>query len=156
MFKSKRLIFVIIFGILLIECSRGSSNGGESSNPDTTDTIDYGFEFIDKKFESAGMYTNRMDLYFPTRNFDPGNLDELCRLNRKTTEVTGFYYLVVFDKKENAVFPNSPLSALYGIDEEQQKHIIAVYISNMNNNYSKVSTYVPNMWDGKAKTYEVY
>lgn len=150
------LTTILAVTITLIECDKPSSSNVQETPNETSDTVANDFEFIDTKNEFAGSLNNRMDLYYPKSKFDPGSFDDLCKSVKKKMGIAGFYYLVVFDKKENAAFPNSPLTALYGLEEESQKHIIAVYTYNANNNYSKVTTFAPNMWNGKPSTYEIY
>lgn len=150
------MIALMLF-VAFVGCGKKSASSvEETADLVESDTVDHGFELIDSKTEFTGNLRNRMDLYFPTRKVDQGHLEDLCKVNKRNIEVTGFYYLVVFDQKKNAVFPNNPLTAMYGIDEESQKHIIAVYTHNANNKYSKITTYAPNMWEGKPWTYEIY
>lgn len=66
-----------------------------------------------------------------------------------------FHYIVFFDAKDNATFPNNPMTAFYGIDEEPQKHIKAYYEYNRLNGYSKLHVYETNSWESIATTYDL-
>jgi len=112
------------------------------------------FEFIKSKTE-ADENKNKMDLYTYNGEF---NLDKLKTICKEKKEEFGngntglFYYLVVFNNKDNAVFPQDPFTASYGIEEVPQKHIKAMYEYNRKNGYSKLDYYDSNKWEGVAKT----
>ena len=109
--------------------------------------IDYPYTFINQKTENG---TNTMELYTVPAALNIDTLKMFC-LNKKGTISSGtFHYLVFFDAKENAVFPNNPITALYGLDEEPQKHIKAYYIYNRLNGFSELNVYESNSWESKA------
>jgi len=93
-----------------------------------------------------------MDLFAYSRDLNIDTLKAFCKSQRNKFETGTFYYVVIFDSKENAVFPNNPLTAEYGIDEEPQKHIRAFYTYNKLNEYSKLDYYEKNKWESTANT----
>jgi len=115
----------------------------------------YPFELINSKTEAIGGKTNKMDLYAPIGELNVEMLKALCKDQKDNWTDGAFYYLVIFDKKESAVFPNNPFTALYGIDEEPQKHIRAVFEYNRLNGYSKLTSYSENMWESSPKTINI-
>lgn len=110
------------------------------------------FELINSKTETEGTNANRMDLYAPTKDLDKESLVKLCTEQKQNWREGTFYYLVVFDQSDNATFPNNPFTSLYGIDEEPQKHILALYEYNRINGFSQLTYYSSNMREGKAVT----
>lgn len=115
-----------------------------SSKPE----INYPYIHIDKKMEEGN---NTMELYTIQKTIDIDTLKMFC-LDKKTKFSGGtFYYIVFFDSKENAVFPNNPFTAFYGMDEEPQKHIKAYYEYNSVNGFSELKVYDLNSWESKPK-----
>jgi hypothetical protein len=115
----------------------------------------YPFKLINSKTETAGAYTDQMDIYVPVGDINKEMLVKLCGAQKETGKEGKFYYLVVFDRIESVTFPNSPFTALYGIEEEPQKHILALYEYNRLNGFSRLTFYSKNMWEGKPVTVEI-
>jgi hypothetical protein len=136
---------------LLSGCAGKPDTRGPAEEPkeEIQEKKDHAFTLVNSKIEPAGPNTNKMDLYIPKGELDVSDLKELS--NEKISEFTegAFYFLVVFDKKENAVFPTTPFTAHYGMDEEPQRHIIAYLEYNRLNGYKTLTTYSTNSWDGK-------
>jgi hypothetical protein len=104
------------------------------------------FVFIETGHQEA----NQMDLYTYTGEFNIEKLKEICLVKKNMLSSGTFYYLVVFDSKETAVFPKTPYTAEYGMEEEAMIHIKAIYAFNRKNGFSELSTYEKNMWESKA------
>lgn len=134
------LLILILF---TISCSTPNKKG------------EYRFEFINTKTETIASNTNKMDLYAPIGDMNFEMLKGICKEQKENWTDGVFYYLVVFDKKENAVFPNNPFTALYGMDEEPQKHIKAIFEFNRINGYSKLTSYSKNMLESSPRTTEI-
>ncbi len=113
------------------------------------------FAFIDSKSETVGDNINSMELYVIPENFSTDTLKMFCQSKKESFNNGTFHYVVFFDNKENAVFPNNPLTAFYGMDEEPQKHIKAYYLYNKKNGFSKLYIYDTNSWEGKADITEL-
>jgi len=116
---------------------------------------EYPFEFINSKTETFGSKTNKMDLYVPINDLNFEMLKGICKEQKENWTDGAFYYLVIFDGKGNAMFPNNPFTASYGIDEEPQKHIKAIFEFNRINGYSKLTSYSKNMWEGSPRSTEI-
>jgi len=129
---TKKTIFIACFLAVLTSCS----------SP-------YSYEYIQVKNEGD----NKMILYTCGENFNTQTLLSFCK-DQKTGFYQGINILVFFDKKDNAVFPNNPVTALF-MDEAPMRHIRAVYTFNNSNGYSKLSTYEKNMWESKAKEIDI-
>jgi hypothetical protein len=113
------------------------------------------YKFIDSKTEKSGKIESIMDLYSFSEEI---NLDDLKNfLKEKKDNFTGgdFYYLVIFNDQSNAKFPDSPFSSQYGIEEDKQKTIKAMYTYNKLNGYSKLTYYKENMWESEPNTEEI-
>jgi hypothetical protein len=83
-----------------------------------------------------------MDLYYAEGNLKIDSLRMLCQELKGDYEGT-FYFLVVFDDRQYATFPNHPFTALYN-DEPRLKHIKAIYQFNKFNGYSQLFIYPIN------------
>ena len=79
-------------------------------------------------------------------------LREFCIQKKRTATANAFTYLVLFDRQENAAFPNSPFTSLYGLEEDKIRHILAVFEYNRINGFSELRVYSPNMWEGTSET----
>lgn len=106
--------------------------------------IKYPYDYIQSKQED----NNDMHLYSCGDKPNSDTLVMFCRDKKKGFSSGTFHFIVFFDNKSDATFPNNPLTAGHN-DEEQLKHIKAVYTYNRLNGYSKLATYDANAWDGK-------
>lgn len=116
----------------------------------TSPKINYPYTFIDTKTEKGGDYENSMELYTIS---DKPNIDTLkmfCAEKKESFSSGAFHYIVFFDSKDNASFPNNPFTAFYGIDEKPMKHIKAYYTYNKVNGYSKLNVYEKNSYESSA------
>lgn len=113
-------------------------------------------KFIKAKAEKAGNYINLMGLHYEPKKIHIEELKELCR-NARTFMEDGcmFYYLVVFDSEESAVFPETPFTAMFGAEEEPRKHIKAIYCYNRMNGYSALQMFEKNAWESVAVEYKI-
>ena len=103
--------------------------------------------FLKEKIEGS----NKMELFSPVSTLDLADLKILCA-NKKKEYLDGtFYYLVVFDSAKNAQFPNSPFTAVYGMEDKKMIHIVAMYSYNRANGFSELTSWDSNMWEGKPK-----
>lgn len=112
-------------------------------------------KFIGGKYEKVGNNVNSMALAAEFAILDLEYLKDLCKEIKEDVDEGLFYFLVVFDYEENAVFPKTPLTALYGDEEEPQKHIKAIYQYNRINGYSVLTTYEKNKWESVAVEYKI-
>ena len=117
--------------------------------------IEYPYTLIDYKEETTGGNTNTMEHLTSTGELNLDTLKLYCIDRKKQMNSGLFNYLVFFDSKDNAVFPNTPFTAEYGMDEEPQKHIQAIYTYNTVNGYSQLTFYENNRWDSSPQTFEI-
>ena len=99
-----------------------------------------------------------MELYAYDGPMDVSVLKEFCKSRKQVWEVDAFFFLVIFDKAENARFPkDAPFTALYGVveDEDALRHIRAIYTYNPLNGFSEVEYFSTNMWDGRRQTVKI-
>ncbi|MCD4745026.1 MAG: hypothetical protein K8R58_01870 [Bacteroidales bacterium] len=139
---------ILVFGILALifaSCSTGTKK----------ETIQFPYEFVNSKTETAGNNENKMDLYAYSGELNIDTLKMFCKKHKDEFSLGTFYYLVVFDSKKNAVFPSNSFTAAYGIEEEPQKHIRAFYTYNRLNGYSKLDFYKENKWESVAKSEDI-
>jgi hypothetical protein len=140
-----KLLIIILLATIAIGCSTKKVKIEKIK-------IEYPFEFVDTKSESIG---NKMDLYAPLDKLNLQMLKALCKEQKESWQRPGFYFLVVFDNKENAVFPRNPFTAWYGVDETPQKHIIALFEYNASNGYSNLTVYSENMWESSPVSIKI-
>ena len=127
-----RIVILISGLILCISCG-------------TKKLTDYPFTFINSKTENGGRGIHRMDLYVSEGKLEIDSLRMLCK-EQKSGWDGAIYFLVVFDNKQYATYPNNPFTALYN-DEARMKHILAVYQYNKANAYSELFVYPINMFE---------
>lgn len=122
-------------------------------NCDPKKEIKYPFDFIDSKIQKAGNNLNRMDLYFVKGNIKIDSLKMLCQKEKADFEGS-FYFLVVFDDRQYATFPNHPFPALFN-DDPRLKHIRAIYQYNKFNGYSKLLIYPINALESPPTSIQI-
>ena len=123
-------------------------NQSESSAAAPENQLPY--KFVKTKTE-ASEQRNVMDLYAFDGDLDPYTLKTFCLDQKEKSTANPFYYLVIFDKAENAKFPDTPFTAEYGIEEESLKHIRAIYCYNRLNGFSELRYHGDNIWDNVPK-----
>ena len=136
----KKFLFILIIVLIntIIIFSQASIN-------------DRNIKFIETKIKDS----NQMSLYSFNNKINPSVLVDFMRLRKSEYKGTGFYYCVIFDLKDNAKFPDSPFTAMYGMEEDSMRHIRDIYTFNKNNGYSILNIYEKNMWDSKPVEYKV-
>ncbi len=151
--KWRWILLIILFIIGLI------NSGGKDKQNNQTETaqviINYPYEFIKTKSETIWNNDNKMDLYSYSWVLDISNLKKFSSQKKEEFKSWVFYFLVIFDNKESAVFPKDPFTASYWIEEVPQKHIRAIYTYNKKNGYSKLEYYDKNKRESPVKTEDV-
>jgi len=138
----------VILGIIVFVVS--------SCLPETKkEKVEFPYKLIDSKMEVAGNNVNKMDLFITIRDLSVDTLKIFCKEHKKNFSSGTFYYLVVFDEEENALFPSSPFTSEYGLDEQAQKHIRAIYTFNRINGYSELNFYSKNKWESTAQSEKI-
>jgi hypothetical protein len=134
-----RLLIICVF--LIAACSSETNTDVPGlfkyMPPESSDK----FEYVGGKTEHAGTNENSMELYAIKGDFDFERFKVLCNGRKYNFRSGTFYYLVLFDSKENAAFPTDPFTAAYGTEEPKLRHIKALYTYNRKNGYSKLSIY---------------
>lgn len=105
------------------------------------------FTFVAKKTEATGL-RNEMKLYALNKEFNAGDFRTFCATQKAEATAQAFTYVVLFDDAKNADFPDTPFTAMFGVEEGKMKHIIAVFEYNRMNGFCEMTTYDPNMWEG--------
>ena len=96
-----------------------------------------------------------MDLYAFNGIINLDTLKVFCKSQKEKQDNLNSYMLVIFDGKENAGFPTTPLTAMFGMEEDRLKHIRAFYTFNLFNGYSKLELYQTNAWESKSKSEDI-
>lgn len=151
----KKIKFITYcFAISLLFSSCGNNKKTEEVTQ-TENKIEFPYKYIETKKEDRNDDSyNEMLLYSCGNNPEIENLKLFC-VEKKTELTDGvFHFIVFFDKKENAKFPNNPVTALF-MEDSELKHIKAVYTLNNQNGYSKLDFYEKNNLESPAKTIEI-
>ncbi len=140
----------------LVSCSDSVAPIAENVQLPTVSqkAIEYPFVYIDRKKEDEVAGYNEMLLYECGAQPNPDTLRMFCADKKKEFSDGIFHIIVFFDKKQNAVFPNNPVTAFY-IDEKPMKHIKAAYTYNRLNGYSKLECYSKNSYQSVAQEIEI-
>jgi len=109
------------------------------------------YKFIEAKSEKNGRTTDRMELYSYDGKIEPDNLSSFCRAKKEASTNDGFFFVVIFDSRENADWPKNPIGAEFGdLDGNPQKHIRAIYCYRRSNGYSELRYHEINIWNHKS------
>lgn len=158
MTKFKTLLIAFIVTAFISSCGDSNTAKTETTSitSETQKPIEYPFALVDTKKEDRKNDNSYNEMLLFTCGEKP-NLDTLqmfCADKKKEFTDGVFHIVVFFDKKENAKFPNNPVTAGY-MDEKPAKHIKALYTFNRVNGYSKLDYYDKNSWESTAKTIEI-
>ena len=127
---------------------------GSVDTDEETTKVNYPYEFVNSKTEKTGNNINKMDLYAIKDIVQIDTLKMFCQKQKRDWKNGAFYFVVFFDDKSNAVFPNNPLTALHN-EEKALRHIKAVYTYNRINGYSKLNIYKRNAWESVAQEIDI-
>ncbi len=133
---TKQFLFITIVATILTACS--------------DQQVVYPYDFVNTKSEDKA----EMLLYSCGDKPSTDTLVMFCKSKKEDFQNGAFHFVVFFDQKSNASFPNNPLTAGHN-DEEQLKHIKAVYTYNHMNGYSKLDTYEANAWESKSNEIDI-
>jgi hypothetical protein len=146
-----KIVFFTFLSLFLgCQTKTAEKDGSRSSNEQKNLSFQH-FGFVDSKVEKRGSNVNTMELYCILDKYDLDELQKLCLDKKESFKNGTFYFLVIFDKKENAAFPSTPFTAAYGTDDELMKHIKALYTYNSVNGHSVLATYDKNMLQSIVK-----
>ncbi|MFB6456680.1 hypothetical protein ACE38W_15515 [Chitinophaga sp. Hz27] len=147
--KAMKYAIPAFFSCMLAAC--GSSGPSEPART-------YPYTFLEEKKEIKGFAQkdNTMQLYTSAQPINLDTLKSFCTDKKKNFSGEGgaFHYVVFFDKKENAVFPNNPFTALYGFDEAA-RHVKAYYEYNEINGYSKLCFFEKNSYQSPVQQFDI-
>lgn len=103
----------------------------------------YPYQYLETKKEES----NEMLLFAYDAPINTDSLKKFCKERKQSFQSGIFYFIVIFDKKENASFPKNPITAMYGMDKDVLIHIRAMYAYNKMNGYSKLTVYEKNAYE---------
>ncbi len=146
----KKILFILSLIVLsiVVSCAKKSENTSVTYEEKVT----YPYQFVNSKIEKEGINSNKMDLFAYSGELKLETLKQFCRAQKDTFDSGTFYYVVIFDDAKYAVFPNSPFSSEYGLEEISLKHIRAIYTYNKVNGYSQLKYYDKNMFQSPPKS----
>lgn len=93
------------------------------------------FVYVDRRTDAHGSV---MELYACAGAFSEAEALAFFKERKANASGDRFYYAVLFDRKENAKFPNNPFTAHYGMDFDILEHVRAFYEYNKLNGYSEL------------------
>lgn len=155
--KVKILILAVVLFSLGCQSKPAENESSQSISPSANPQIPtfQHFGFVESKVEQKGDNLNTMELYNIVDKYDLTELQKLCLYKKESFKGGTFFFIVIFDKKENAAFPSTPFTAAFGTDDEIMKHIKALYTYNKVNGYSVLATYDKNMLQSLIKEIKI-
>jgi hypothetical protein len=151
------IVLFVVIGVSNEDDSVSSTDTiSANSQPDKDEKNKSGIIYIDKKqdIRQNDNSFNEMQLYAGKKKYSKNELVKFCEVKKSDLNKGAVYYLVFFDDKQNAKFPNNPISALYN-EEKSSKHIKAIYTLNNINGYSKLDYYPKNSWESTPETVKI-
>jgi len=150
-------LLAILFFSLGCQSKPSKKNGSQSVNQPVELPIQtfQHFRLLESKVEKKGENVNTMELYYILDKYDLEELRRLCLYKKESFRDGFFLFVVIFDKKENAMFPSTPFTAEFGTDDEIMKHIKALYTYNSTNGYSMLAIYDKNMLQSVVKEIKI-
>ena len=151
MTKNRTLLLCAALTMFMCSCNNNAETKTSQTQPKAEKKIEYPFSYVDTRKEDRKNDNSYNEMLLYTCGDKP-NLDtlKLFCAEKKTEFTDGIFHIVVFfDKKENATFPNNPVTALY-IEDKPMKHIKAVYTFNKANGYSQLDFYEKNSFESPA------
>jgi RNA polymerase subunit RPABC4/transcription elongation factor Spt4 len=157
------IVIVAFFIAIIITFNSSSDYDRKSKNEPRQEKQkkQYPFQLLNEKNETlkVGDKTklNTMYLYEIGDTYIERELIDFCiEIRRKMQSYNHISYISTFyDKKENAQFPKQKFTALYGAEEEKQKHIKAFFWYNKVNGYSKLTIYEKNAWESVGREIDI-
>lgn len=107
------------------------------------------FVFLRSQTDAEGSV---MDLYTFEGKSLASEFEFFATKLMRTKQPGGFYYAVVFDSADNAVFPSNPFTALFGMDVSVMSHVRGYFEFNPLNGFAQVTTYERNMASSKPNS----
>lgn len=152
--KIKLIAICFVINIVLNSCGNGNKKNSEEVVLNETKT-EFPYTYLETKKEDTNDNNyNEMLLYTCGEKPDLENLKLFCTEKKAEFNDGIFHFIVFFDKKENAKFPNNPVTALF-MEDSELKHIKAVYTLNNLNGYSKLDFYEKNNFESPAKSFDI-
>jgi len=132
--------------VFVIACSGSTNTSRENTANSTAPEPKSPYKFVDTKTETSGQ-NNVMDLYSYSGELNVDELSDFCKVRKDRSTTKGFHFVVIFDDAANARFPSSPFTSKYGLEDDTQKHIRAIYVYNRSNGLSELSFHEKNIFE---------
>lgn len=152
----KTLLLGATLTVFIFSCSNNSETKTDTTQTETAKKIDFPFSYVDTRKEDRKNDNSYNEMLLYTCGDKP-SLDTLklfCTEKKNEFKDGVFHIIVFFDKKQNATFPNNPVTALY-IEDKPMKHIKAIYTFNKANGYSQLDFYEKNSFESSASQNQI-
>jgi hypothetical protein len=156
MTKMKTVLLGATLTVFIFSCSNNSETKTATTQTDTAKKIDFPFSYVDTRKEDRKNDNSYNEMLLYTCGDKP-SLDTLklfCTEKKNEFKDGVFHIIIFFDKKQNATFPNNPVTALY-IEDKPMKHIKAIYTFNKANGYSQLDFYEKNSFESSASQNQI-
>jgi hypothetical protein len=90
---------------------------------------------------------NRVELYAFDGELTESEIREFCTEKKKNNTTPKYFVCVVFDKQANVKRSTTPLTAIYGNQDDCMKHIRMIYFLNTYNGSSEVRWHPENVFE---------
>lgn len=104
-------------------------------------------EKVDREFA-----LNRVELYAFDGELTEAEIREFCNAKKEKNTTQKFFACVVFDKQVNVARSTTPITAIYGKQDDCKKHIRLIYFLNNVNGFSEVNWHAENIFEHPVTT----
>jgi hypothetical protein len=95
--------------------------------------------------------SNKTEIYAFDGELTEAEIRQFCESKRQQNTSFLWYACVVFDKKENAKRSTTPVTALYGNQDDCLRHIRVMFTTNTANQFSEVVWHPENIFEHAMK-----
>ena len=97
-------------------------------------------------------FTNKTEIFAFDGELTEAEIRQFCKAKKRENESFLWYACVVFDKKESVKRSTSPVTALYGNQDECLRHIRVMFTTNSANEIGEVVWHPENIFEHAMKT----
>lgn len=112
-------------------------------------------QMLETKMELVDSFTekqNKTEIYAFDGELTEGEIRQFCESKKQQNTSFLSYACVVFDKKENVKRSTSPVTALYGTQDDCLRHIRVMFTTNTANQIGEVVWSPENIFEHAMKT----
>jgi len=106
---------------------------------------------VTEKLKKQGRsLTNKTEIFAFDGELTEAEIRQFCEAKKRQNAAFFWYGCVVFDKKENVTRSTSPVTALYGNQDDCLQHIRVMFTTNSVNGFGEVVWHPENIFEHKV------